>query len=97
MSGLLHLQMYGPFFFYNSIILWVTHKDNRNKTADQYIVKFLCMLKIGFVKDYTKLLVIILSLLVVYAELILSYALFKILVPLLLLNSMQKTAKNRKL
>ena len=55
------------------------------------------MLKIGFVKDYTKLLVIILSLLVVYAELILSYALFKILVPLLLLNSMQKTAKNRKL
>jgi hypothetical protein len=35
--------------------------------------------------------------LVVYAELILSYALLKILVPLLLLNSMQKTAKNRKL
>lgn len=28
-------------FFYNSIILWVTHKDNRNKTTDQYIVKFL--------------------------------------------------------
>jgi hypothetical protein len=49
------------------------------------------------VKDCTKELVIILSLLVVYAELILSYALLKILVPLLLLNSMQKTAKTRKL
>lgn len=85
--------MYGPFFFYNSIILWVTHKDNRNKTADQYIVKFLRVKKIGFVKDCTKELVIILSLPVVCAELILSYALLKILVPLLLFNSMQKNRR----
>ena len=28
-------------FFSDSVILRVTHKDNRNKTADQYIVKFL--------------------------------------------------------
>ena len=85
--------MYGPFFFYNSIIVWVTHKDNRNKTADQYIVKFLRVKKIGFVKDCTKELVIILSLPVVCAELILSYALLKILVPLLLFNSMQKNRR----
>ena len=97
MSGLLHLLNVRSFLFSDSVILRVTHKDNRNKTADQYIVKFLRVKKIGFVKDCTKELVIILSLLVVYAELILSYALLKILVPLLLLNSMQKTAKNRKL
>ena len=89
--------MYGPFFFYNSIILWVTHKDNRNKTADQYIVKFLRVKKIGFVKDCTKELVIILSLPVVCAELILSYALLKILVPLLLFNSMQKNRRKSQL
>lgn len=29
-------------FFYDSMILWVTiNKINRNKTTDQYIVKFL--------------------------------------------------------
>ena len=76
------------------MILWVTiNKINRNKTADQYIVKFLRVKKIGFVKDCTKELVIILSLPVVCAELILSYALLKILVPLLLFNSMQKNRR----